>query len=264
VKAIVFLGGGRITSALVAGLRLSGYNEPIVVHDRHVQKLRQLKRQYRIITEADLQRAVDMAGLLVIAVRPGSVRELLRDIGQINRPLVAVSLAAGISLAILRRELASPVQWARAMPSPACRTRRGLTALTYARELKAPGRKTVSSLFARVGQVLEIPESRFNAFTVTYSTSHGYHALSALARASEKVGLDRKTAMLAAAHALGDGVLFWRESRESLSELLREAATPGGVAATVMNAMDKAGYPRSLERALRAGAARAKANAKSR
>ena len=46
MKAIVFLGGGRITTALVAGLRLSGYDKPIVVYDRNAHKLRKLEREF--------------------------------------------------------------------------------------------------------------------------------------------------------------------------------------------------------------------------
>ena len=70
MKATVFLGGGRITSALIAGLRLAGYDKPIVVHDRNPGKLRELKRRYKVQTESDLHRAVDRAELLMVAVRP--------------------------------------------------------------------------------------------------------------------------------------------------------------------------------------------------
>jgi pyrroline-5-carboxylate reductase len=262
VKATVFLGGGRITSALVAGLRLTGYDRPIVVHDRHARKLQQLKRQYRVIAEPDLQRAVAQASLLVIAVRPESVRGLLKQIGPIRRSLPAVSLAAGIPMTELRAQLGPPVHWVRAMPSPVCRTAQGLTALTFDRNFPNSAKREVRRLFARVGQVIEIPESQFDAFTVTYSSSHGYHALAALSDAAVKLGLDRKSALAAAAHALGDGVLAWREGEIPLHRLLHEAATPGGVAATVMSEMDTAGYGRIVERALRKGIARAKKNAK--
>ena len=108
---------------------------------------------------------------------------------------------------------------------------------------------------------MQISESHFDAFTVTYSTSHGYHALATLAAAAEKIGLDRKSALIAAAHGLADGILLWREGKVSLKQLVHAAATPGGVAATVMDAMDRAGYQRMVERALLAGLARAKANA---
>lgn len=262
MKAPVFLGGGRITSALVAGLRLAGYDRPIVVHDRHPRKLQKLKRQSRVIAEPDLQRAVAQAGLLVIAVRPDSVRDLVKQIGQLNRSLLAVSLAAGIPLARLRAWLGPPVHWARAMPSPVCRTACGLTAITFDRHFPSSAKRAVRQLFARVGQVIEIPESKFDAFTVTYSSSHGYHALAALAAAAQKLGLDRKSALTAAAHALGDGVLAWRNGKIPLHRLLHEAATPGGVAATVMSAMDAAGYERIVERGLRAGIARARKNAR--
>jgi len=262
VKGIVFLGGGRITSALVAGLRLAGYRKRVIVHDRHPAKLRRLRKQHAIIEEPDLHRAVAQADLLIIAVRPGSVLELLREIGEVKRPLLAVSLAAGAPIAKLRAKLGSPVQWARAMPSPACRSGRGLTAITFDTKFPVPGRRRLRSLFAQVGSVLEIPESKFDAFTVTYSCSHGYHALEALAEAAAKLGLDRNAAFTAAAHALADGIVSWREGNVSLKNLLHEAATPGGIAATVMDAMNAGGYTRAVERGLRAGLARARANAK--
>jgi pyrroline-5-carboxylate reductase len=258
MKALVFLGGGRITSALVAGLRLTGYDRRIVVHDCHPRKLRELRNQYRITAEPDLQRAVAQAGLLVIAVRPDSVGELLQQIGDLRRSLPAVSLAAGIPLANLRAQLGPPVHWARAMPSPVCRTAQGLTALTFEGNFPNSAKREVRRLFACVGQVIEIPQHQFDAFTVTYSSSHGYHALAALAFAAQKLGLDRNTALIAAAHALGDGVVTWREGRIPLKRLLHEAATPGGVAATVMSAMDRAGYSRIVERALRKGIERAR------
>ena len=41
----VFLGGGRITSALTAGLRLAKDRRRIVVYDRHPEKVRALRRE---------------------------------------------------------------------------------------------------------------------------------------------------------------------------------------------------------------------------
>src|SRR5438128_7541253 len=166
-RATVFLGGGRITSALVAGLRLSGYGQPIIVHDRHAQKLRKLKRQYGVVIEHDLRRAVDQAHLLIIAVRPDGIGQLLDTIKYIKRPLTAVSLAAGVPLSKLRMRLGPPVRWARAMPSPVCRSGRGLTAVTFARGFPYSAQREVKDLFATVGPVLELPETKFDAFTVT-------------------------------------------------------------------------------------------------
>ena len=263
MKATVFLGGGRITGALLAGLGLAGYDRPIVVHDRHPEKLRNLKREYGIAVEPDLHRAVESAHLLMIAVRPDSVPALLKEIGtrNIRRRLTAVSLAAGVPLSQLRAGLRSPVKWARAMPSPVCRTGRGLTALTFGRDLSGAARATVRDLFARVGAVLEIPENQFDAFTVTFSSSHGYHALATLIAAAEAIGLDRKSARVAAAHALADGIAAWRAGTSPLQDLLQEASTPGGTAAAVIASINDAGYARIVQQGLCAGIRRARKNA---
>ena len=256
----VFLGGGRITSALLAGLRLARYRNPIVVYDRHPEKLAELRRRYRVRIESDLARAVSSADLLIIAVRPASVRDLLEEIGTVKRPLATLSLAAGIPLMKLKG--GGRVQWARAMPSPVCRIGHGLTALTFSRGFRTSARREVRKLFSQVGTVVEIPERQFDIFTVTFSSSHGYHALATLSAAAEAIGLDRKTARLAAAHALADGVLAWRGSKLRIKELVREAATPGGTAAAVMEKMNRSGYRRIVEQGLRAGIKRAQKNAR--
>jgi len=261
-NAVVFLGGGRITSALAAGFRLSGFREPIVVSDRNPQKLRTLRRESRVETTGDLQSAIGQAKIVVFAVRPGSMRDLLAEVaGCGSLPSLCVSIAAGIPLRSLRRALPH-AGWARAMPSPVCRIGRGLTALCFARNVNKKDRRRVQNLFARVGQVLEIPEPQFDAFTATFSSTQGYHALASLAEAARQAGLDHTTALTAAAHALADGIAYWRESGVSLNELLQEAATPGGTAAATIAAMNRSGYARAIANGLRAGILQARKNAK--
>jgi len=265
VKTTVFMGGGRITSALVAGLRLAGYAEAIVVHDRNLEKLRALKREFGVAVERDLQSAVARADVLIVAVRPASVADLLGEIarcGLPRRPVLAVSLAAGVPLAKLRARLGAPVRWARAMPSPVCRIGHGLTAVTFARNVPDADRRRVRKFFERVGPVLEMAESRFDAFNAAYSPSHGYHALATLAQAAQDTGLDRNTALTAGAHALAEAILYWRESGQTLSDLLHESATPGGTSAATMAAMKAAGYERAILRGLEAGIRQARANAR--
>jgi pyrroline-5-carboxylate reductase len=258
-KPIVFLGGGRIASALVEGLRRAGENGTLIVHDLHRAKLQELRRKFGVVAQEDLQRAVAQAGLLVIAVRPLAVKGLLQELAglQLRRGTAAVSLAAGVPLKKLRGWLPG-TSWARAMPSPVCRSARGLTALTFAPGLPVAARKKVRQVFSRVGAVVEIPETQFNAFTVVYSSSHGYHALAALAAAGRKLGMGREAALSAAAHALEGAICFWREEGQSLEELLRHAATPGGIAEATMAAMNAAGYLRAVERGVREGMRRAR------
>src|SRR5258708_9445483 len=131
MSTVVFLGGGRITSAMLAGLRLAKTKHPLIVHDRNRGNLRDLKKRYEVAVEPDLNSAVKQADMLIVAVRPSSVRELLRATGSVSRPLLAVSVAARVPLRVLSKLLSPPAQSARAMPSPHCRTGRRLTAVTF-------------------------------------------------------------------------------------------------------------------------------------
>ena len=61
---------------------------------------------------------------------------------------------------------------------------------------------------------------------------------------------------------MADGIIAWREGKHSLESLLEEAATPGGIAAATMTAMDAAGYGRAVRQGVAAGLRRARANAR--
>ena len=264
MKATVFLGGGRITAALLAGLQLAKHKAPVIVHDRNPHKLRALQKEFGVAVEPDLLHAVKQARLLIVAVRPADVESVLSGVHEArgNASFVACSVAAGIPLANLRKMLGPPVRWARAMPSPVARFGRGLTGLTSPSHFPRADRTLIRNFFSQVGELVEIPERQFDAFTVTYSASHGYHALAALAQAAQELGLNEQTARVAAAHALGDAIFAWRSGKESLDSMLAEAATPGGIAATVMDSIDRAGYQKIVRHALTAGMARARKNAK--
>jgi pyrroline-5-carboxylate reductase len=263
-RALVFLGGGRITGALAAGVRLAVDRRRIIVYDRHPEKLRALRRESRVEIAHDLKSAIEQAELLIVAVRPMSVNGMLAEVRACGArpPRLCISLAAGIPLRNLRAWLEPPVRWVRAMPSPVCRIGRGLTPVTFDRGVTKAERARVRQLFDLVGPVLDLPERQMDAITATHSPTHGYHALAALAKAARSAGLDHKTALIAAAHGLADGIEYWRQSGQSLDELLAEAATPGGIAAATMAAMDRSGYSRAVTNGIRAGVRQARKNAR--
>jgi pyrroline-5-carboxylate reductase len=146
------------------------------------------------------------------------------------------------------------------MPSPVCRIGRGFSPVCFDRGLTKKDRLRVRRMFERVGPVLELKEAQMDAMTASLSPTHGYHALKTLAQAAQSAGLDGKTALIAAAHALSDGIEYWRESGEKLEDLLAEAATPGGIAAATMAAMNQVGYPRAVASGIRAGIEQARKN----
>ena len=252
---------------MISGLRMANYAEPIAVHDRSAERMRLLRREFGIAVEPDLGRAASQAQLIVLAVRPDAASDMLHHLDLALRQFnpqpakTLVSVMAGLPLAWLRKRVTARVDWIRAMPSPLCETGNGLTALAYGRGCSTRARTMARRLFAAFGEVLEISESHFDAFTVIYSPSHGVHALSALTNAGMKLRLPRKTALIAAAHALSAAQAAVQQN-VSLERMVRQAATPGGTAEATMSGMDAAGYREAVAKGVKAGVARARSMAR--
>src|ERR1700687_4106460 len=98
---------------MLEGLRLAKTRHCLIVHDRNPSKLRDLKKRYAVAVEPDLNSAVKQAEVLIVAVRPSSVRVVLRaignPIGNMDRPLLAVSLAAGVTLRLMGTLVVPPL-----------------------------------------------------------------------------------------------------------------------------------------------------------
>ena len=219
MNTTVFVGGGRIHQRTGVGTVPSWVSRSDRRPRSQPEKTTRAGAGFGIAAEPDLQSAVARADMLIIAVRPAAVAKALDAIaGCTGAPrLLIVSLAAGIPLKKLRPRLGSRVRWARALPSPICRIGRGLTAVTVARNLPRGDRKRVRKFFEQVGPVLEMPESRFDAFNAAYSPGHGYHALATLAKAAQDAGLRRDNGShCRAARISGSDLLLEGERAEAL------------------------------------------------
>ena len=261
----MFIGGGSIGAAMIAGLRLEKYAAPIAVHDHRAERMRLLRRAHGAMEEPDLATGVRAADLIVLAVRPDAADEMLRQLdvaleggGRGESRKILVSVMAGLPLAWLRKRIRASVKWARAMPSPLCESGNGLTALVFGSGCARETRAAVYRLFATFGQVVDLPERHFDAFTVIYSPSHGVHALSALADAGVEAGLSRRTALQAAAHALSGADAALKAGSGDLKRIQRQAATPGGTAEATMAGMEAAGYRKAVAQGVQRGIKRAR------
>jgi len=100
VKKIAFIGAGKMAESLIA--RLAGYS--IYAADVDPKRLAYLKKKYKIKIANDNQAAFSAADIVVLAVKPQQIAEVLTGLTVKNKPLV-ISIAAGITLAYLQKKL---------------------------------------------------------------------------------------------------------------------------------------------------------------
>src|SRR5260221_13642803 len=93
---IGFIGGGHMTSSLVAGLKDSGFDpKRIWACDRHAEKREHLIRQFGVHVSPFLEEVIKHAHVLVLAVKPQNMPSLCQEIKTSleKYPSLVVSLA---------------------------------------------------------------------------------------------------------------------------------------------------------------------------
>ena len=138
MKHIVFIGGGNMGEALVAGLLASKQWKPseITVTDKRPEALAALKKKYKIGVSDDNKTAIAKATLVLLAVKPQQMPAVLEDIGPaLHARQLVVSIAAGIPCALIEKFLKSGVAVIRVMPNTAALVVRASPALRREKRL---------------------------------------------------------------------------------------------------------------------------------
>ena len=221
------VGVGEIGSAIVDGLcnGIEPADTPVIcLSPRGASTAQRLAEQYStVMVGADNQAVADHADVLVIAVRPESMREAMSK-ARVRPGTVVISVVAGVDHDELRGLLGADVDLVRAIPLPAVRHRTSLTA-TY------PAHPVATDLFNRLGRVLELSDdqafSALSAATGTISTQLAF--LSAISAWIAQQGIapvaaDRYVRSLFV--GLGEGLA---DPTQTLDELVAAHETPGGL-----------------------------------
>src|SRR5919106_3534173 len=119
-RRIAVLGAGKAGEALIAGFLSSGWRrtEEIVATARHDERLAGLRERYGIETTLSNTEAVQGAEVVVIAVKPQDIENLLAEIGTaVTQAQTVLTIAAAIPCELIEHHLSDRVPVVRAMPN---------------------------------------------------------------------------------------------------------------------------------------------------
>ena len=199
---------------------------------------------------------VAASDLVIVAVRPQHVVDLLDGIGKIlgERPLVSV--AAGVPLTRLQDALPAGVKVGRVMPNVAAALGLGVFLLVPGSlNERAP---EVAGLFALAGEVVAMDEGAFDAATAVAGCMPGMLAylVTAFAAAGRESGVPADVSVrLAVAGVHGAAALIAREGDPAAVTVA--AATPGGMTAAGIEALEDHRVAAAVRAAVAAATARA-------
>ncbi len=232
-KKLAVLGAGKMGETLISGMLDVGIiaREKIIATAKHSERLDTLKEKYKIAVTTNNRKAVKGADLVILAVKPQAVRELLEEIRvELNRAQVVISVVASVTTAFIERNLNSPIPVIRAMPNTPCLVRSGMTALCKGIYAEEQHLKEAQKMFDSVGRTLILDERYMDAVTGLSASGPAfmYIIIESLAEAGVKVGLPRAVATdLAAQMTLGSAKMVL-ETREHPALLKDIVTTPAG------------------------------------
>jgi len=170
---IGFIGGGNMAEALIRGLIKDGKRN-IIVSDPIDERRRYLEKCYGIKTSSSNIDIVKNSSIIVIAVKPQNILEVLQEIKDyVNEKHTVVSIAAGIPLNLIKNYLKTD-KLIRAMPNLAAIVGESMTVLAICECLEMKIVAPVRDIFMSVGKVITLPEHYMNLVTALSGSGPGF------------------------------------------------------------------------------------------
>ncbi|MSP25268.1 MAG: pyrroline-5-carboxylate reductase [Myxococcales bacterium] len=269
-RNIGFIGGGNMAEALIAGLVGSGRTsaERVRASDPSAERRQFLAAAHGIVTHADNALLVEWAELLVLAVKPQSMRDLLLSLSPLvvarvahgeaePVPTLVVTIAAGVPIATIQQALPS-ARVVRAMPNTPALVGAGATALAAGAGVSAAELAFVRSMFESVGRCVEVSEAELDAVTGLSGSGPAYVmlVLEALTAGGVKMGLARDVALTLAAQTVYGAAKLQLETGEEPAVLRARVTSPGGTTVAGLDALERGGAREALVAAVEAATKR--------
>lgn len=249
---IGLIGSGNMASALARGL-----GEPVVCSDVDAARAQALAAELggqAVSANADVVAASD---LVILCHKPA---QLARVAGQLEAgETIIVSLLGGVALADVRSVYPGARVY-RIMPNTAVEIRTGVVGLVDDDAGDPATFAALQDLFARVGEVIVVPEAQLGPLTAVSGVAPAYAALVAEAQidAAVRAGIPAPVAArLVGASMSGAAALLLARDMDTLG-VRRAVTSPGGVTARGLAALEaggiRAAFDDAMDAVLEAGA----------
>jgi pyrroline-5-carboxylate reductase len=170
---IGFIGGGNMAEALIRGLIKEGKKD-IIVSDPKDQRREYLTKYYGIKTTAYNNEVVKSSDIIILAIKPQNMKEVLEEIkDSVNDRHTVVSIAAGITLNFIKLYLKTD-KLIRAMPNISAIVGESMTVLSICECLEMKVIAPVRDIFMSVGKVITLPEHYMNLVTALSGSGPGF------------------------------------------------------------------------------------------
>ena len=258
---IGFLGAGKMAEAIVASMVQTGLSEPwdVVACDKCQERRDLIAKQYGVAVTDDVAQTVKDCKVLIVAVKPQDLDAMLAEVKKLfTDKHLLISIAAGKTLATLKKAVGSKPRLVRVMPNLALMVQEGMSVYCAAKNAKAADKQLVATLFGGAGAVLELAEKHFDAVTALSGSGPAFftYVMQAMIEGAVALKLPKDAARLLAEQTLiGTGIYLQNTGRDT-AEFIQAVASPKGTTAAGLAVLEKSSVKAALAKTLAAAAKR--------
>ena len=232
-EKVAFLGLGKMGGILLQALLKKNLLSPknTVATVRHPERAQSLSQELGIPVTTDNRQAAQKSDLVLLCVKPQTVREVTEEIaGEMTPGKQLISIAASVPTRYIEEILDSEVPVVRAMPNTPCVIGFGMTGLCKGKFADESHLDIAKTLFDSVGLTVTVEEKRMDAVTGLSASGPAfiYIILESLAEGGVKVGLPRDVATLLAAQTVQGAARMVLETGQHPALLKDAVTTPAG------------------------------------
>jgi pyrroline-5-carboxylate reductase len=263
-KKLAILGSGNMGEALIGGLISSGSARPedIICTDIREERLEEMRTRYGVRTSTRNLEAVAGADVLIYAVKPQLMAEVLKETAELlDMSKLIISIAAGVPLRAIGSLLNKELRLIRVMPNIAALVKESASAIAAGKHASKEDIELAMVIFNSVGRAVFLRENALmDAITGLSGSGPAYIFIivDALADAGVKVGLSRKDSQYLAAQTVLGAAKMLMETGEHPSQLKDRVTSPGGTAIAGLHTLEKGGLRTTLINAVEAATQRSK------
>ncbi|RLD12545.1 MAG: pyrroline-5-carboxylate reductase [Chlamydiae bacterium] len=241
-KKIAFIGAGNMAEALINGLLSSKIvsAKQITAFDVNTRRLNWLKDEYKINISASNTKLIEKSDVVILAVKPQILSEVLEKKNKIINDKLVISIAAGISTQKIESYLSKKTPVIRVMPNMPAVVCRGATAICRGKVATKTHAALALDIFRSVGYAILVEEKLMDMITAVSGSGPAYvfYLMEAMIKSAIDGGLPKYKAInLVAETVRGAGELVIR-GQELPGKLRKRVTSPGGTTEAAIKIFD--------------------------
>lgn len=262
MKKVGFIGVGNIANAIISGAVKSKILSPqnIILYDVNEQKLLNFAKNGYLIAKTPEELAV-LSDILFLTVKPQILPTVLEDLKpHLKDDTLIISPVAGVKIEKINSALGGNKKIIRVMPNTPLMYSAGATAISIGKGVTDAEKDFCQSLFSASGVTAVLPEEQIDAVTGISGSSPAFFMRFAREVINEGVnqGMSYENAeKLVLGTMLGTAKMM-QLSENSIDELIKAVASPGGTTEAGLNKMDELDFNGSVSKVISSAVDRSK------